>query len=976
MEIRYQIFVNDISTLFERIHMKTHLLSIVCILLCLFSGVLLAASTPWSFLDTKTIGAHSFIQKHPTFDGRGVLIVICDTGVDMGVPGLIQTSEGRPKVLDARDFSGQGDIPLKQAEIDTSGREIALSADDVRITGFKDLNHTPQDSVYWVGVIDEAFLFQNSAVPDINNNGTTRDRFVFVTFPVSIEDETRWVYYLDEDGDGNVQDEVARFNYIYHRDTFNLAGRETDEKSLLTLTLNILATEKEASLHVCDNAHGTHCAGIAAGYQIYGETGLNGVAPGAQVVSCKIGDATLSGGASTTGSMKQAYEYGLKFAEKHNMPVVFSMSYGVGSELEGRTDIESFLNGLMESHDDVVLVTSNGNEGPGLSSAGNPSGASRILSAGALLTREHARDTYGFALSQDVIFSFSSRGGELFKPDVLTPGSAVSTVPDYVKNERMWGTSMACPQLAGAAAVLISACQQEDLPWTGALIKRALQTGARSLDGYTALDQGHGVVHLATAYEVMQDYAGRHEHAQVVDYAVETLSPVFPDNKGPAAYWRAGTCPPTQNTNQTFTVKPLFSSLLSADQKQDFYRTFNLDTQTSWISLQKDNTYIRGDHATTIPVTYDLSQLQRPGLYVGTIEAYPSGDSRSSVPDFSLLNTVIVPHTLSQQNNYAMQSEQKTLNPGFYDRYFIRVPAGASALQVRIHPVGGTFCECYGYLYNPEGIQVAVFSEIDPDEPEPIVYTVSGEDLVPGTWEVIPYAYYDTLKPSHYWLEARCYAVSSNPDPIPSFHLDPGSAPRTECQVTSHFGEFSGTASGSLDRYQRTRKIDLNTDIWTSTFEVGEDVEAVNFTVSMDKETWNLFTDVAINIRDEDDLILEPGGMVQRKAEVTFAPESPGTYTLEVAAGFTYPDKVDETWSFQLTEAFYTTQPVTIQVTHNNERRFKLYPDIPETLTLLLDQRPRIVPEGFQLAGDIIFQTASAPAAELNVRIDPHRFER
>ncbi len=954
--------------------MKTHLMSVVCILLGIFTGNVSAASTPWSFLDTETIGAHSFIQQHPTFDGRGVLIVICDTGVDMGVPGLIQTSEGRPKVLDARDFSGQGDIPLKQAKVDTSGRETVLTADDVRVTGFETLDYSPNDSVYWLGVIDETLLFQNSAVKDINNNGTTRDRFVFATFPVSIEEETRWVYYLDEDGDGNVQDEIARFNYIYHRDTFNLAGRDTDEKSLLTLTLNSLPAEKEASLHVCDNAHGTHCAGIAAGYQIYGESGLNGIAPGAQVVSCKIGDATLSGGASTTGSMKQAYEYGLKFAEKHNMPVVFSMSYGVGSELEGRTDIESFLNGLMESHDDVVVVTSNGNEGPGLSSAGNPSGASRILSAGALLTREHARDTYGFALSQDVIFSFSSRGGELFKPDVLTPGSAVSTVPDYAKNERMWGTSMACPQLAGAAAVLISACQQESWPWTGALIKRALQTGARSLDGYTALDQGHGVVNLTAAYEVMQDYAGRNEHEQVVDYAVETLSPVFPDNKGPAAYWRAGSYHPTQSTNQTFQVKPLFSGSRSADQIQGFYRTFTLETQTSWISTQKDNTYIRGDNATTIPVNYDLSQLQQPGLYVGTIKAYPSGDNRSSYPDFSLLNTVIVPYTLSERNDFSMQSEQKILNPGFYDRYFLRVPAGASALQLRIHPVPGKFCQCYGYLYNPEGIQVAVFSEIDSDEPEPIVYTVSGEDLVPGIWEVIPYAYYDTLKPSHYWLDARCYGLLSDPDPVTTLHLDPGSAPRTECQVTSHFGGFSGTASGSLNRYQRTRTIDLTTDIWTSTFEVGKDVETVTFTVSMDKETWNLFTDVAINIRDKDDLILEPGGMVQRKAEVSFTPEHPGTYTLEVAAGFTYPEKAEKEWSFQLTEAFYTTQPVNIDVTHNDDIRFKLYPDIPETLTLLLDQRPRIVPSGFECAGDIVFQAAGGPAAVFHVRIDPRQF--
>ena len=929
-------------------------------LICLLLSTLAAAQqaplpdSPWHFMDTQRIGAYDFIKAHPTYDGRGVIVYVCDSGVDMGVQGLLKTSEGKIKVIDAQDFSGQGDIKLEKADIDSAGDKPALKIKSVRLYDFDALPQQPADSVYWVGCLDEKKYFQNAGPKDINNNGREDDKFGVVTFPVKVDGKDQWVYFIDENGDGSLRDEKPRFDYNINHDTFSFTGRDAaKEKRLYTFVINIRPDEKIASFHACDNSHGTHCAGIATGFQLFGEKTQHGIAPGAQVISGKIGVGTLSGGATTTGSMKRAYEYGVNYAKEHNVPIVFSMSYGVDSEIEGRSDIEAFLNKIMQENENVVIVTSNGNSGPGVSSAGNPSCAGRIISVGALLPLGIARDSYGFANDGDRLMHFTSRGGECGKPDVVAPGAAASSVPMHARGENMWGTSMACPQAAGAAAVLISACRQENIPWNGALIKRALKNSADPLPGYTPLDQGDGVINIPRAFDIMKIFAERNEVNKVLDYKVETFCPQYNDGKGESAYWRAGGYFPTDK-KQVFNVKAIFPKKATADERANFYRAYNLKCDQPWFRLDKSSTYIRGEHSAKIGGWYNAELLKKPGLYVAGISAFPKSGAGKNIPDFELLNTVIIPYRFDAVNHYKLNIKNKSLKSGQYHRYFVQVPPGASSMTVEIAPSADKWCGIYAYIFDPDGIKRKTMPRINPEKGEPVKYTVT-DKLTPGVWEVIPFAYHSLSKTSTYDLYVSFGGIAVQSNALSKFEYENGDVPSGDLTVTDNFGHFSGTASGLLIGRQKKETATVADDKYDLSFKVGKEIKGVQFDLALSKETWNLFTDVAVNIADKDGAYLVSGGFQNRETTIYFTPPQPGEYSLQVTAAYADPEKKKEEWRLDVRQVFENKNPVSISVSRDDKAGFELYPGIPATLHYQLSEAPQILPQGFSYFGRVAF---------------------
>ncbi len=171
-----------------------------------------------------------------------------------------------------------------------------------------------------------------------------------------------------------------------------------------------------------DHGHGTHVAGTIAA--IKDDKGVVGVAPKATIYGVKVLDG--AGGGSYSSIIA-----GIEWCVENDINVI-NMSLG------GRYSIESF-------HDAIKIATEKGVTI--VCAAGNDSGAVNYPAKYA--------ETLGISAttSSDAIAYFSSRGPEI---DFAAPGYNIYSTAKDGTYTTMSGTSMACPHVAGLAALAVS----------------------------------------------------------------------------------------------------------------------------------------------------------------------------------------------------------------------------------------------------------------------------------------------------------------------------------------------------------------------------------------------------------------------------------------------------------------------------------------------------------------------------------------
>jgi len=191
-----------------------------------------------------------------------------------------------------------------------------------------------------------------------------------------------------------------------------------------------------------DQGHGTHVAGTAAAED--NDFDVVGVAPGARLWSIKVLDATGSGTYSDVIA-------GLEFVRSHASEIeVVNMSLGGGASSTVDQAVQSVINA------GVVVVVSAGNSHKDVSSV-SPARVADAITVSALIDHDGKsghlakKRIQGFKL--DDTFAYFSNYGAV---DIMAPGYDILSTKNGGGTEKLTGTSMSSPHVAGAAGLYLS----------------------------------------------------------------------------------------------------------------------------------------------------------------------------------------------------------------------------------------------------------------------------------------------------------------------------------------------------------------------------------------------------------------------------------------------------------------------------------------------------------------------------------------
>jgi len=210
-----------------------------------------------------------------------------------------------------------------------------------------------------------------------------------------------------------------------------------------------------------DNGHGTHVAGTIAA--VDNTIGVVGVAPGASIYAVKVLDRSGSGSLTWINN-------GIYWAITNGMDVI-SMS------LSTQYDYSSFKTAIEAAHNaGIVIIAAAGNDG---SEVDYPAAYPDVIAVSAT----DSSDDYPY---------WSNYGSEI---DVAAPGVSIESTWNDGYYNTISGTSMACPHVAGVAALVLQAYPSYNPDEVRDALHQAEDLGASGQD----IHYGYGLVDAQAA---------------------------------------------------------------------------------------------------------------------------------------------------------------------------------------------------------------------------------------------------------------------------------------------------------------------------------------------------------------------------------------------------------------------------------------------------------------------------------------------
>jgi len=335
--------------------------------------------------------------------------------------------------------------------------------------------------------------------------------------------------------------------------------------------------------------HGTHCAGIAAAVGNNGQ-GIAGVAWGSAIMPIKICD----DGPDYTASWSDMAEAFIWATE--NGADIISCSFGgkgYSQTVKDAVDYAVIDNGC-------IFITSMGNSSR--NETNYPAGYQSVIAVGS--TDAH-----------DKIASFSTTGDHM---SVCAPGVEIySTMPgggyDYLS-----GTSMSCPFVAGAAALILS----QNPGMSPEEIKTQLEETAVDL-GSTGFDStfGYGRVDLAAAVGAV----GENKYGMVDVLVTDRFGNPLPGAS--VILWQGGTVISTTNSNDDGHAK--FEYIPPGE----YGISVSFPGFDSCLAADNPVTIVSGELVSTT-IAFTTAEVYYVDAYALTLQAVKSASSSASFSEF------------------------------------------------------------------------------------------------------------------------------------------------------------------------------------------------------------------------------------------------------------------------------------------------------------------------------------------------------